>query len=137
MRVKSILIYYCFLTALILLDIILLMVSTEYRNMLGVLDNKGYFLRILPTIILLMLLLRNLYFVWNSKFEGAKLQLIFFSIISIIACVPWIGIFVILFTPISTLYLSAILLSSDGYGLACVICLIFLVTNIFFLRKLN
>lgn len=145
MIIKSLIAKLYFFVAffLIFTDIMLLIFSGEYRNMLGMInrdDVGGYIFRILPSFVMLFLYTYICRSILNGYTLSKKFLIfhsVFFVIAGTISCLPWIGMFAAIFTPIASLYLSLVLWSKDGYIVSIFIASIFLAFNIRFIFITN
>lgn len=117
-------------------DVALLIFSSDYRNILGVVDGRGiegYAFRMLPAVALFFLFI----FIFQKMLRGLAIsrrlmlgKSVLFIILGLGTCVPWMGYFIVLLTPIAAPYFSIMIWTKFGYNSTYVLALAFVVVNI-------
>jgi len=127
---------YAVFLLLIIINIGLIASSETMRNVLGQVDGRGWTdlaVRIIPSVILLgfysWFLARGFRSVLVATMATA-LHSTIFSLLGLAAMLPWLGLFAAALTPISPIYIGAILWFSNGYYAACVVALLFTGVNL-------
>jgi hypothetical protein len=113
---------------------------SDYRNILGIVKTKAdYAVLAVPTVGLILFYGRVCFklFIKGEMLSRKFLinQSIFFSVVALFMCVPFIGYYLALITPIGVIYLSSILLWSkdwplNWYYFSSALCLVFVFINL-------
>ncbi|VAW96923.1 hypothetical protein MNBD_GAMMA22-1250 [hydrothermal vent metagenome] len=133
--------FYMVLSGFVLLDILLFLILTPYRNVLGVVkedDIFGIFIRLIPDIFMLVFYL--FFFIKIIKLNYISTIMVKWHsaiciFIGLLLCIPWVGIFFTSFTPIGFLYISLILWLEEGYYFGISLALVFVLINFYILIR--
>jgi len=135
-RLEFVRLMYMVFSFLAAIDIALIASSEEMRNALGRVDDRGWVLlasRVLPSVILLS------FYSWflSRAVRSIRLAAIasglhsaIFSVLGLVALVPGLGLFAAALTPISVVYVGAILWLPGGYFAAVLVALVFIAVNL-------
>jgi hypothetical protein len=133
--------FYIFLCASSFLDICLLTVSSDYRNLLGAVDGSGIAIKILRYIPGTVLTVYYSIFFLKVRGVGAipyRMIVIHSAVYVFLGAtllLPWIGILLAPLTPIGSLYLLFIMSVKNGYYYAVGLTAVFVALNIYFLAR--
>ncbi len=134
MTKKAPVVLFSTLLAFVVADVILLLVSDPYRNMLGIMrpgTRLSFSFRILPSLILASYYVFALRAVIRQQAceKLVAAHSLYCVLVGLAACVPWIGMFCGPLLPISSLYLGALLWANNGLVLASAIAMNFVILN--------
>jgi hypothetical protein len=123
---------FALFAVLSVLDLLGCLTVPELRDALGTTGDAGSLaLRVAPSVVLI--LFYGWFLMRGSTSSHAVLSIrlhgILFSILGATTLIPWIGVVVAIFTPISALYLGAINWMPRGFWLAICIAVAFSLWN--------
>lgn len=123
------------LAAIVVLDFVLLLVSREYRDVLGTTEGiSGAVWRIVLDIGMIAIY-GLMYFKVNRNSRILSPLLVchglLYGSLGAALCLPWGGYFIAPLTPVGLLYLGSILWVPHGYFVALVVAVVFVTFNIF------
>ncbi len=128
---------------LVVLDIVLFVTIVEYRNFFGVIRKDGItniIARLTPDILMVFFYTKAEFNLRKHGYISRKRTLvhsIVCSLIGLILCIPWIGMFLAPFSPIGSLYLSSILLFDNGYYISLGMAFIYVMLNAYIIYIAN
>ena len=115
------------------LDVVMVLVVPVYRESMGTLEiwSLALVARIFPPVFLLGFYL----LLWNKRRASSRHVLLFvhsilFIFLGLVLCLPWIGPLLTFVTPVSPLYMGAILWAPGGYYFAILSAVMFILANI-------